>query len=271
MSCYHINKNTIHEYLKEINSFKPIYIHSRPSSIYTLAKLIEMENLNLDCKIKYIFCDGEYVTLGQRKMIERIFKARLINIYGHTEGCVFGHPCKKSNNLHFPPQVGILEVLDSDNNDCNKVNQKGKLVVTGFNNYSFPLIRYNTFDYGITTSQNCSCGRKYKILKEVEGRLQDYVYDKYKNIIPLAPAIFNYNDMNWRGINEFKVVQKKIGVLNFLIKPERKINLNISLIKKKLNSIVGKNFIINVKINRKIKKTKIGKHRYLEQKLKINI
>ena len=54
------------------------------------------------------------------------------------------------------------------------------------------------------------------ILKEIEGRLQDFVVDKHKNLIPLAPAVFNYNDMDWKGIDE---TLRRITSTNWSFKP----------------------------------------------------
>ena len=41
----------------------------------------------------------------------------------------------------------------------------------------------------------------------------DIVIDKNGNPVPLAPAIFNYNDMDWKNIEEFKILQSKKGKL----------------------------------------------------------
>ena len=56
---------------------------------------------------------------------------------------------------------------------------------------------------------NASAAGIIKFLKEIEGRVQDYVIDKNGNPVPLAPAIFNYNDMDWKNIEEFKILQSK--------------------------------------------------------------
>ena len=107
-------------YVEEFNKFKPVYIHTRPSSILTFAKLIIEYKATIKNNVKYIFCDGEYLTLGQRKIIEKAFRTRVINIYGHTEGCTFAHPCVESNDLHFVPHVGILELLNKKKKRMHK-------------------------------------------------------------------------------------------------------------------------------------------------------
>jgi len=272
MSCYHITRETVHAYVEALNEFNPQYIHTRPSSILPLAVAMEEAGLSLKIKLDAIFCDGEYLTEGQRKIIENTFSARLVNIFGHTEGSAVGVSCKDSNALHFLPQVGIVEVLAPDGTPLTEPGSKGELVVTGFNNPAFPLIRYRTGDVVVRGDTGCKCGRSYTMIKEIEGRMQDYVLDKNHNLVPLAPAIFNYNDMNWKGIREFKVLQEKVGILKIQIQPEPD-NDGPSLCAYAmghLTAILGAGFEIEVTHVDSLKKTRIGKYRYLEQNLDLS-
>ena len=172
------------------------------------------------------------------------------------------------------PQNGILELLNKNGNEVNKIGEKGKIVSTGFNNLVFPLVRYQTGDIGINGPKNCKCERNYKILSEVEGRFQDYVVDKNDNLVPLAPAIFNYSDMDWKGIDEFKIIQKNKGKLKILIQVNKKLRsqnqATLAYTKKKIGEILGSNFIIDTSFIEKLNKTSVGKYRYLDQKLKIH-
>lgn len=274
MSCYHIDAKTAPAYVSKINEHGPAYIHTRPSSILPLANQILGSGLKVTDTIRIIVCDGEYVTDGQRNIIERAFGARLVNIYGHTEGCTFGHPCKHSPSLHFTPQVGILELLGEDGREVTEPGVKGELVVTGFNNHAFPLIRYRTGDIGILGDQACPCGRNYKILNEIEGRFQDYVVDAKGNLVPLAPAVFNYNDMDWKGIHEFQVLQERVGELRFQIQLEPQASAEPEdakvWIAERLAAIFGGAFKISVECVADIPKTRIGKHRYLDQRLNVS-
>ena len=275
MSCYHINRKTFRTYIKVLKNFKPKYIHTRASAIFPLAKYISEDNLNVNLNIKYIINDGEYLTLGQRTLIENSFNSKLINIYGHTEGALVGYPCNKTKKLHIMPQNGIIEILDKRGKKISKDGKKGEIVATGFNNYIFPLIRYKTGDIGVKSKNYCLCKRNYPMLAEVEGRIQDYIIDKKKNKIPLAPAIFNYNDMSWKGVQEFKILQKKIGIITVLLKLEQKTATEkkklSKYIKLKIGQLLGKNFNVKTNVVEKLKKSKIGKYRYLDQKLKLNL
>lgn len=273
MSPYHINRKSAVAYVDAIIRHRPLYIHTRASAILPLVRYMVADNLLLPKPIRYIFCDGEYLTQGQRRLIEQVFQARLVNIYGHTEGALVGHPCTFSDALHFMPQVGVLELLDKDGNEVGEYGGKGEMVATGFNNLVFPLIRYRTGDIAIQGEASCPCGRNYRLIAEVEGRVQDYVVDANGNLVPLAPAIFNYNDMDWKGIREFKVVQERRGELLLLIEPEAEMRAlgepALTTLCERIGAILGSNFQLTANFVETLPKSAIGKYRYLDQKLDI--
>ena len=215
--------------------------------------------------------DGEVLTAGQRNLLEAVFQTRVFLTYGHTEGCAVGVSCRESRLLHFLPQIGILELLCTDGSWVEKDGEKGEMVVTGFNNRMFPLIRYRTMDRGIHSIQICSCGRHYKMLAGIEGRIQDYAVNRHGEAVPVAPAIFNYNDMDWKGIKEFRVRQEAVGKLIFVIVREPDAAESETTMKKRLlaafQSIFGGTFDLDLEFTSDLARTRIGKFRYLEQKL----
>jgi phenylacetate-CoA ligase len=271
VSCFHYSRETFPLYIKAFNKYQPNYIHSRPSALLPLARYLVdtpgVKNFNLGA----IFLDGEFLNEAQRDIIEKAFDSRVYNIYGHTEGCTVGVSCQHSRLLHFMPQVGVLELLDDDANEVVLDGCRGEMVVTGFNNRVFPLVRYRTMDIAVYTDESCSCGRNFKMIKSLDGRMQDFVINKSSVLVPLAPAVFNYNDMDWKGIKEFQVYQDKPGILIFKIVRERLVDESLEQMKQRLiqsfNKIFNQAFDITITFVELIPRTRIGKFRYLEQKL----
>jgi phenylacetate-CoA ligase len=269
MSSYHISEETAGLYVDAINNHKPDYLHAFPSSASLLAYYIEKLDLSLNVKMKCVFCDCEVLYDYQRNLIERVFSGKVYNTYGHTEGSVLGITCPHSNKIHLVPQVGIVELLDSQGNPITKPGVKGEIVVTGFYNTVMPFIRYRTFDVGIYSEQTCSCQRNFLLLDAVEGRIQDYVIDKNRHVIPIAPALFDYN-FDWSGVDRFQVYQDTPGDLTFKVVLDNKTDNPdeiISRIIKGFEKILNSGFRIEVKIMDTIYRTNRGKYRYLEQKL----
>ena len=79
--------------------------------------------------------------------------------------------------------------------------------------------------------------------------------------------------MDWKGIREFKVIQEQKGELKLLIVPEENDEYNnnefLQQIKDRIEQILGNKFTIVPSFTEKLEKTKIGKYRYLDQKMSI--
>lgn len=265
-----INENC-KRYHSILSKFKPKYIHAYPSALYLLAKLFHKNQLKFNEPLKYIFTDSEMLYPYQKKIIERVFKTKVISIYGHTEGAVFGMNFKNSDKIHIHPFIGFLELIDKNGNIIKNYNKKGEIVVTGFLNKALPLIRYKTGDYAayfkVSKSKNLF---NYKVLRGIEGRIQDFLINKNDKLIPVGPMLFDYN-INWSEIEKFQIIQNQKGKLIFCIKLYSEIKFSYKTFQKKINQLFGDEIEIKVKMVKEIKNTKRGKYRYFVQNIrKIN-
>ena len=222
-----------------------------------------MEKIKSKIKLKAIFTDSEQLYEYQKRTIKKIFKCPIYSVYGHTEGAVFAYSKKRSNLFYVNPVVGYLELLDENDQVINKAGKKGEIVVTGFVNKTFPLIRYRTQDLGII-----SRGKHNNIvLKKIEGRKQDYLLDIRGNSIPIGPALFDYN-FDWSGIEKFQIHQKRKGEIIFWIvysiEVDKQYKIKEKIIKKFFQIL---NFQFKIKVYKKndIDFTKRGKFKYLIQ------
>ena len=269
MSVYHISEKTCLSYMEAIDNFKPKYIHSYPSAIFLLTILVKKYGYKFPKSLKAIFCDSETLYPKQKKVIEEYCNVQVFNTYGHTEGAVMGVTFPNSNCIELIPQIGLTEIVDNSGNNLIKNGQQGKIVVTGFNNYVFPLIRYDTKDIGVIGSKNHSNNIKYLTLEKIVGRTQDYLISKQNEIVPAAPLLFDYN-FDWSGVQQFQLCQKTPG--SIIVKIVKDINSKTTQKKilSRFNEILKNRFDIKVSIVKEIKKTKIGKFRYVHQSLKID-
>src|SRR5690606_37522756 len=123
--------------------------------------------------IKAVFPTAETITEESRFYIEKFFKTKLYNQYASSEGAPFIFECEKGN-LHIELQSGVFEVLDVN----NQPTISSRLVVTSFTNEGTPLIRYDIGDSITLEEENvsCSCGNNNPLVKEILGRIDDYVY-----------------------------------------------------------------------------------------------
>ncbi|MFC1745708.1 phenylacetate--CoA ligase family protein [Candidatus Riflebacteria bacterium] len=271
LSSQHINRNTCPDYVNQISQFKPAYIHAYPSAIFSLCKLMAELNLLLRIKLDCVYCDSEMLYPGQKEFIESFLSCPVIQTYGHTEGCVCGISLKNCPDIHILPQVGYVEIIDAQGNWVTEPGKSGEIVVTGFYNEVFPLIRYKTSDIATLTNPRDNCQfRFFCAIKKIEGRKQDFAIDKEGNSVPVAPALFDYN-IDWSGVQRFQIQQEKAGCLIVRVeltrKPQKKSSIIIKL-QRNLATLFGKQFEIKVASVQEIPVTGRGKFRYFIQKIK---
>ena len=267
MSVYHISEITCSAYLNVINKFNPRYIHSYPSAIYLLTRLAKRNNYKFPKSVKAIFCDSETLYPEQKTAIETYFKIKVFNTYGHTEGAVLGITYPNSNDIELVPQIGLTEILNRSGHIADKKDTQGNIVVTGFNNHIFPLIRYDTKDIGIIKNKDKG-NIKYLSLKCILGRTQDYLISNVKEIVPAAPFLFDYN-FDWSGIQQFQLYQDTPGLIIVrIVKDNNSLNLEKKIMAR-FSEVLKEGFVIKVMIVKEINKTPIGKFRYVDQRLNV--
>lgn len=161
LSSYLMSKDTIVEYAKLLNSFKPKAIFAFPSSLFTLANLLE--EAGLTATIPLLFTSSETLYPFQREKIEHTFGGRVYDRYSTGERTILLHECKHGN-YHEAPKYGLSEYLD-----------KGKgVITTSFINKAFPLIKYQIDDTFRFMDAPCACGKSIGI-SSIEGRVDDVV------------------------------------------------------------------------------------------------
>ena len=89
LSSYLISRDTIKDYIFKLEDFNPEIIHVYPSSIYMIAKLIDENNLNINLpKLKVILSSSEIFYLEQKKLVDKVFRCKILDLYGNTENTV---------------------------------------------------------------------------------------------------------------------------------------------------------------------------------------
>ena len=218
-STFHIKQEYLKYYVEDIINFKPEYLSGFPSTMYEIAKYGLKNGYDFPANTtKAIFPTAETVTGEMRKTIEAFFKTKMYNQYASSEGAPFIFECKEGN-LHLELQSGVFEVLDENDNPTIS----GRLVVTSFATEATPLIRYDIGD-SITLedeSKVCSCGNNNPMVKEILGRIDDYVYSPENGKINLGNVSNTLKDT--KGVLKFQAIQNSLTIIDLLMVVDNKI------------------------------------------------
>ncbi|MCL7945694.1 hypothetical protein [Marinobacter sp. ATCH36] len=213
MSSYHLSEANLLHYYKKLWNYRPEEIIAYPSSLYELGRFIVKHDLEpIRCKV--VFTTAETLLAYQREVLERAFRAPIIDQYGCTEMAFFASQCEHGN-MHSHPEHGLLETVTKDGEPIR--NKPGILLATGFVNRAMPLIRYEVGDQ-ITLSSDytsCPCGRPFPVILGVEGRLDDVVYRKDGTPVGRLDPVFKGGN----GIVSAKIKQDHFGNVEVLVVP----------------------------------------------------
>lgn len=141
--------------------------------------------------IRAVLCTGECLFDYQKKLLEDVFNAPIINEYGCQETGISGFTC---------PEAGLLH-LDSDR--CFYESLEGELVTTDLFNYTMPLVRYQCGDLIELYDVPCPCGRPGltgKILGRIENKIRTNKGVQLGGTIIMPPLenILNYRVLRLR-------------------------------------------------------------------------
>ena len=212
-STFHIKEEYLKFYVEDLIKFSPEFLVGFPSSLLEIAKYGLRNNYDFPGNtIKVVFPTAETITQEMREVIGKFFKTKLINQYASSEGAPIILECK-NGNLHLELQSGIFEVLDQD----NKPAQSGRLILTSFTTEGTPLIRYDIGDSITLEDQQkkCDCGNQNPLVKEILGRIDDFIYSPENGKINLGNVSNTLKDT--KGIVKFQVVQNHLDKIEILV------------------------------------------------------
>lgn len=269
LSTYHMTDENLEIYVEKIRKFDPKFIQAYPSNITILAKYMEKNGLDPFKNLKAVLCGSENIYPWQKELVERVLNCRVYSWYGHSERTILAGECELSSNYHIFPEYGIFELIDDKGNVTS--DDKGIIVSTSLTNYAMPFIRYKTDDIGIISTEKCACGRNYPLFKTIEGRLQEYILTKNRNLVSLTALIFSQHFESFSLIKEMQIVQKEPGKIVIKIIPETGYSPeNEEEILYKLTNVVADDLEVSFEYVDQIARTKSGKHKFLIQELELN-
>jgi len=195
-------------YIDELNRRHPQMIQGYPSLLFLLASYMVAKGARLNYLPRAIMSSSESLLAHQRHVIERAFGMPCRQLYSLTEGVASISECPEGR-LHVDEDYASVEFLPLGDSNAHKV------VGTTLTNLAFPLLRYDTGDIVELdpSERGCPCGRPGRVVKRIDGRIEDYVVTPDGRKIGRLDHIFK--DMV--RIRECQIVQDCAEQLTFHI------------------------------------------------------
>jgi phenylacetate-CoA ligase len=264
-SAFDLNENVLENTWKKIIRFKPEIIYGYPSAIYPLAVYVKENKKSTEgLKLKVIMTTAESITSQQRHLIEEIFNCKTANEYGCSETGGFVYECP-NGSWHISSELTFIEFLDTSGNP-SQPTKNSEIFVTHLRNQYMPLIRYRVGDFGSSSDEICSCGRKLPLMDVSIGKESEII--NLSDGRKYSSEIFDYINLAIMkaypdSIKQFRATQKKPDRFEIEIMPgsgntKRAEELFRRLLTKELGSEVS----IGCTVVKEIEREPSGKLRY---------
>lgn len=208
----HLNPES---HLEILNRTKPAVVRGYPSVLALISAKMFANGRPGHCP-RRLFTDSELLTPTLRRSIEAAFKRRVIDIYGTLETDNIAYECEHHQGYHIAIDAVVMEFVD--NARPVQPGGTGEIVCTVLGNYAMPFIRYRLNDFGIYSTQPCSCGRSFPLMTGLKGRAHDYAVTREGKLIS-STTLLGEMDRFAAHLEAFQIIQEDIDRFKMVLVP----------------------------------------------------
>jgi len=199
--------------LYKILSSSDFVLYSFSSFVTSFAELVEKDNIVIP--LKAVVSTGEQLSPFYKELCEKMFKCKVFDSYSMREFGRIAQECGEHNGMHINSEMFFIEIVGTNGEELED-GREGRIVITSFDNYVMPFIRYDTGDIGRIIREKCQCGR---VLPRIflSGRAGDNI--QLGNGRKIHPSqLYKIFNRRFREIKQFQILQKTINdiVINII-------------------------------------------------------
>jgi putative adenylate-forming enzyme len=160
-----------------------------------------------------VMVGSEVLTEETRRRIVQAWGNRVFNNYAATEVGGIATECEQHRGMHVMEDLVLVENVDKDNKPVPPGVFGDRLLVTPLYKRTQPLIRYAIEDRVRFSSEPCPCGRPFKLIDAIEGRIQEVLSFRRAGggEVSIHPLIF-HNLLDMLPVSGWQVVQETDGL-----------------------------------------------------------
>lgn len=262
-----LRPQSMRKYYHQMWHFKPRFMYSWTSALYTFARFVKDEGLDGHALgLEGVVLTAEVLYPHQRDLIEAVLGCPVISEYGCGEVAQIALQCPEGS-MHLMSENVLVEFLKEGK--PAEPGQRSNIIVTDLNNYRMPLVRYSVGDVGCYNTQHCSCGRGLPLMEIAVGREVDLI--QLKNGQTLHPEMLSlpHNSILFEKIRQYKITQRSLT--HFFIQIEAEPgneSLLTDVFSTFLRERLGEDITVELEFVKHIPSEKSGKVRYFVSEVK---
>jgi phenylacetate-CoA ligase len=269
LNAFGMTQQRMGEYVAALNAFRPRHILAYAGSLYELARYVRDNGLSLHSPTG-IMTSAESIYPEQRALIEAVFGAPVFDRYGSREAGNMACECERHRGLHVAAPTHLIELMREDGTLAGP-GETGEIVVTCFETFAMPLVRYRIGDRATWAGSPCTCGRAWPLLAEVNGRVMDAFSIPGRGTIDGCYFTMGFFGSDW--VKQFQVVQETPGLLRVYLvlrdppAPRDLIDEDLAHYDEHVRLVLGPACKIEYEFVDAITPSPQGKHRYTISKV----
>ncbi len=230
------------------------YIVTSPSFISAFAKHIEKNGDFNAFNLDRIVLGGEYFSESFRDFIQRKFNCKVRDLYGCGETQIVGIESDELYDynpgyMHHLAHMSHIEVVKPGTYEVLPRGERGEMVITVFNRYAWPVVRYRMGDIvSLPEKYDVKGSLGLPLMSRIQGRSDDML--KYGNVNLYPETLFNalkdYNAKNPELMlsgDKFQFVieedEQAHSYATLTIESEKEVTSNENVKEKVLSSLVN--------------------------------
>lgn len=164
-----------------------------------------------------VLSSSEVLTAIMRQAAESAWGAVVFEEYASTETGMIAAECSHHRGLHMVEDEVIIEVVTAQGEPVGPGQSGDKLLVTCLFNRAQPLIRYELSDMVRLATEQCPCGRPYRLIDGIQGRQEEVLCLPGPGGQPVRihPNTF-HQALELLALEKWQVVQQREALTVFL-------------------------------------------------------
>jgi phenylacetate-CoA ligase len=197
-----------------VSQTRPDVLDGYSGALLLIAKELDKRGAR-SIRPRIVFGTADLMDAVSCRFMEDVFGAPYYDQFGCAEIDRSAWQCPEKVGYHMDVDSVITEFVD-DGGDAVSAGEQGEIVYTSLFNYAMPFIRYAVGDVGVPSDDECPCGRKFHLMKVVEGRRDSVL------VLPdgrlLSPRILtNAMSKFFEKIVQYRVVQKRVNLFEVFV------------------------------------------------------
>lgn len=247
------------DFYQQLRQFRPRCILAYAQAAVLFCQFLKSQGL-VPPRPHSIVTSAEVLRDQDRTLVEEVFGCPVFNRYGSREVSVLASECDQHDGLHTMAEGLYIEVVDREG---KATSGTGSILVTDLLNYAMPLIRYRIGDMGVWAQGKCRCGRELPRLKEIQGRITDFLVGTDNRLVS-GVFLATYLLAQRPKLGQVQIRQEALGHVRYLIQsgPTGPSTDDLRFLENETRKYLGSEMNIEIEMTDHLPLTPSGKFSY---------